>query len=152
MDASAKLALTVATWFGCGRSPIAPGTVGSFGALPLHWLLRRASPLTHAAVTVAVTLLGVWAAGRAAEELGEEDPSAVVIDEVAGTLIALGLCGGPSKARSVAAFVLFRVLDIWKPSVIARAEKLRPAGLGIMADDVLAGAIAGLSLRFLLRR
>ena len=137
----------LATWFGSGKSPIAPGTVGSLATLPLHLLLRRCGGLHYAAVTITLTAAGVWAADRVAAELGDKDPSSVVIDEVVGTLLALGLCGPAGVVAEIAAFALFRVLDITKPGIIDRAQRLRPAGLGIMADDVLAGIGAGLVVR-----
>lgn len=137
----------LATWFGCGHSPIAPGTVGSIGALPLHFALRFLGPIPHAAATVALTIAGTWAAQRVALSLNDDDPSAVVIDEVAGTLLALGLARPTGLIGELAALALFRVFDITKPGVIDRAQNLRPAGVGIMADDVLAGVLAGVVVR-----
>jgi phosphatidylglycerophosphatase A len=81
------------------------------------------------------------------DALGEEDPQAVVIDEVAGTLLAMGIARPAGIIGELAAFALFRVLDITKPGVIDRAQRLRPEGLGIMADDVLAGLGAGVAIR-----
>jgi phosphatidylglycerophosphatase A len=135
------------TWFGCGHSPIAPGTVGSLGTLPLHFALRALGPVPHTIVTLALTAVGVWAAQRVSDSLGEEDPSSVVIDEVAGTLLAMGIARPAGIVGELAALALFRVLDITKPGVIDRAQGLRPAGVGIMADDVLAGVGAGVAIR-----
>jgi phosphatidylglycerophosphatase A len=98
---------------------------------------------------VALTGAGTWAAHRHAQQLGIEDPPSVVIDEVVGTLIALGLVRQRGVAAGLLALALFRALDIWKPGAIDRAQSLRPTGVGIMADDVLAGAIAGLTVRWL---
>jgi phosphatidylglycerophosphatase A len=139
----------LATWFGCGNLPVAPGTMGALGALPLHIGLRALGPIPHAIGSIAVTVLGVWAAQRVAEASGDDDPSSVVIDEVAGTLIALGLAAPAGVAAQVAAFLAFRVLDIAKPGVIDDVQHWRPAGVGIMADDVLAGLGAGLFARLL---
>jgi phosphatidylglycerophosphatase A len=136
----------LATWFGCGASPIAPGTVGSFGTLPLFWLLDHTGAAVYWLVTLALTIVGTWAAEHTARALGDEDPSSVVIDEVVGTLLALGIAG-PGLAAHVAAFVLFRVFDITKPGPVDRVQHLRPAGVGIMADDVLAGVLAGALVR-----
>jgi phosphatidylglycerophosphatase A len=144
-----RITTWIATWFGCGFAPRAPGTVGSLGAVPLHLLLRHSHPLGHVLAVVAVTAVGIWTAGKVAEALGVEDPQIVVIDEVAGALIAMGLVRG-SFGAELAALVLFRVLDITKPGPIARAEHARPAGLGIMLDDLLAGLIAGLVIRWVL--
>lgn len=139
----------LATWFGCGKMPVAPGTMGALGALPLHIGLRALGPIPHAIGSIAITLLGTWAAQRVAEASGEEDPSSVVIDEVAGTLIALGLAASAGIGPQIAAFLAFRVLDIAKPGVIDDVQYWRPAGVGIMADDVLAGIAAGLFARLL---
>jgi phosphatidylglycerophosphatase A len=146
------LAALYTTWFGCGKAKIAPGTVGSLGAVPLHLLLRRVSPLGHAAAVVAVSALGIISSGRYAEALGEDDPPSAVIDEVAGTLIALGLVRGRGLGAGVLALVLFRALDIIKPGIIDDAQRVEPKGLGIMLDDLIAGLLAGLSVRALTRR
>lgn len=136
------LARWLATWFGCGLSPRAPGTVGSLGTLPLHLLLREGPGALHAGAVALVLGAGTWAAQRYASASGEQDPQRVVIDEVAGTLIALGCVRhGPFWLQALA-FLLFRLFDIWKPGPIRRVEHLQPTGVGIMADDVLAGSCA----------
>lgn len=144
MSAVTLLSHSIATWFGCGRSRIAPGTIGSFGALPLHFGLRALGPGPHAAATLFLTLLGVWAANRVAADLKDEDPGSVVIDEVVGTLLALGIAWPLGWPGQIAAFALFRLFDIVKPGPIDTVQRLRPPGVGIMADDVLAGIAAGL--------
>lgn len=141
----------IATWFGCGNSPIAPGTVGALGTLPLHFALKALGPQAQFLGAIAAVAAGVWAAQRTAAALGEKDPQRVVIDEVAGTLIAMGLCRGRSLTGELLAFVLFRVLDVVKPGVIDKAQNLKPAGVGIMADDVLAGIVAGVIARLVTR-
>lgn len=123
--------------------------MGSLGALPLHWVLSRLAPVPHAVIVAAVTAAGVWAAGRRAEVLCEKDPQSIVVDEVAGTLIALGLVRHQSLAVQLAALVLFRVFDITKPGPIDSAQHAKPIGLGIMADDILAGVAAGFAARWL---
>lgn len=147
MSASAAASL-LATWFGCGLSRLAPGTVGSIGAVPLHLLLRKLSPPLHAASVIAISAAGIWSAQREAQESGESDPQRVVIDEVAGTLIAMGLVRNRSLSRQLAALLLFRALDITKPGPIRAAERASPPGLGIMLDDLLAGLGAGVLARF----
>jgi phosphatidylglycerophosphatase A len=141
----------LATWFGCGRAPVAPGTAGTLGALPLYLLLSRLSPPLYWSSVAALTAAGYWASGKMAERLGEEDPSCVVIDEVAGSLLALGLVRGKGWRSALLALLLFRVLDIVKPPPVSLAERARPAGIGIMADDLVAGALAGLASRILTR-
>ena len=87
-----------------------------------------------------VTVVGIWAAGREAQRLGVKDPSSVVVDEVAGMLVAL--VGEPRTLPWVLAlFLLFRVMDIWKPTPIRQLEAL-PGGFGIVVDDLLAGVYA----------
>jgi len=90
-----------------------------------------------------MVLVGLVTSQRASVALGEEDPSEVVVDEVAGTLIALGMVRDLGLVAAALALVLFRVFDITKPGLIDRVQRLRPPGLGIMADDVLAGLLAG---------
>jgi phosphatidylglycerophosphatase A len=143
-----RLARTLATWFGCGSSPIAPGTVGTLGALPLHLALRAMGPIPYAAAVAAVSAVGVWASQREAERLKTEDPQSVVIDEVAGVLLALLLARGAGWKAEVAAVVLFRVFDIAKPGPVDRVQHLSPEGVGIMADDLLAGILAGVTARW----
>jgi phosphatidylglycerophosphatase A len=143
MAQAALPARLLATWFGCGLSPKAPGTVGSIGAVPLHVVLAMLGPLPHAAAIVALTAAGTWAANEVARAEGIEDPQKVVIDEVAGTLIAMGMVSGSSWGIRLLALALFRVLDITKPGPIDTVQRLEPPGVGIMADDVLAGLAAG---------
>jgi phosphatidylglycerophosphatase A len=142
-----SVARLFATWFGCGYSKVAPGTVGTLGALPFAYFLHGFGIVPYWAGTLLVTLLGVWASGEVAKELGTEDPQSVVIDEVSGVLIALGLASGLAFRQNFWLFGLavaaFRLFDIWKPGPIDSVQSL-PKGWGIMADDVLAGIAAGL--------
>jgi phosphatidylglycerophosphatase A len=132
-----RLAYLIAIWFGCGLSPIAPGTVGSLGVLPLYFAVRGGGPLAIVAAAVVVTLVGVWAADVAAREARLKDPQFIVVDEAAGTLIALA-AAPPSVLGVVVAVGLFRLFDITKPFPARRMEKL-PGGWGIVLDDVVAG-------------
>ncbi|HEY4104863.1 MAG TPA: phosphatidylglycerophosphatase A [Polyangiaceae bacterium] len=133
----------LATWFGCGRSKLAPGTMGSFGAVPLHLGLRLLPLPLHIAAIAGVTAIGVWSANEMAKAMGVEDPQCVVIDEVAGTLIAMGMVKNSSISVQLLALGLFRLFDVWKPGVIDTVQNAKPEGVGIMADDVLAGLLAG---------
>ena len=140
---SDQLVLLIGQWFYTGRARYAPGTVGSLGAIPLFLLARDGSKLSYWTLTLVVSLLGIYVSDRCALILEDKDPSSVVIDEVAGVLIALGcVAHGPNWLLGVA-WILFRLLDITKPWLIDRAQYLKPAGLGIMADDLLAGLCAG---------
>ena len=163
------LALGVATC-GVGYLPLAPGTWGSALGVGLYLSLRAAServfvtatargwsaPVLESVRTTAllwlvllITGAGVWAATRAERLLGRKDPGAVVVDEVAGQLIAFLFVPFDAGAWAiVAGFVAFRLFDIWKPYPVRRLEAL-PSGLGIMADDVLAGIYAALLMSLL---
>jgi phosphatidylglycerophosphatase A len=143
MTLTDRVAFVLGTWFGCGESKVAPGTVGSIGAVPLHFLLQRLPIGLHWSGILALSLMGIWASERMARALHAKDPQRVVIDEVAGTLIAMGMVGDFSPWAGVAALVVFRIFDITKPGPIRRAEDAQPPGLGIMLDDLLAGACAG---------
>jgi phosphatidylglycerophosphatase A len=145
---ASAFANAIATWFGCGLSPFAPGTFGSLGALvPAILLVRYAGwrPWYFAVLAVALTPLGIWAAGRRAIELGKEDPGSVVVDEVIGQWIALAGAASLHWAGWIAAFALFRTFDIWKPPPVRQLERLH-GGLGIVADDVMAGIYGALVL------
>ena len=117
--------------------------MGSLGAVPLHLALSMLGPVPHVAAVVALTAAGTWAANEIARAEGIEDPQKVVIDEVAGTLIAMGMVSGSSWGIRLLALALFRLLDITKPGPIDSVQRLEPPGVGIMADDVLAGLAAG---------
>jgi len=133
----------LSTWFGCGASKLAPGTMGSFGAIPVHLGLRLLPLPIHLAAVAGITALGVWSANEMSKAMGVEDPQCVVIDEVAGTLIAMSMVRHGPVGVQVLALGLFRLFDIWKPSVIDTVQHAKPEGVGIMADDVLAGLLAG---------
>jgi phosphatidylglycerophosphatase A len=138
-------AWAIGTFFGAGFLKPGPGTYGSAAALIL-WIgaaqtLHPAHlPLYTAIAAVVATLIGIPAATIVARESGREDPGHVVIDEVAGQLIALIFCP-PDWAHAILALLLFRLFDILKPPPIRQLERL-PAGTGIMLDDVAAGLLA----------
>lgn len=140
------VAVAAATGAGIGRFPVAPGTIGSIPGLALAWALWTvAGPWAVVAGAALVTAVGTWAAGRVAMAWGVEDPGAVVVDEIAGQMVALFFLA-PTPATLVASFLLFRIFDVWKPWPASRLEKL-PGGSGIMADDLAAGAMANLVLQ-----
>jgi phosphatidylglycerophosphatase A len=123
-----------------------PGTVGSLPPAALVWLLAPGDVAVAAAAAL-VAGLGVWAGGREERRIGRHDPSAVVVDEVAGMLVAL--VGHPRTAVvCLVLFLLFRVMDVWKPVPIRWLQVL-PGGWGIVADDLLAGVYANLAGRAL---
>lgn len=109
----------------------------------MHFALTRLGPAPHAAAIIALSLAGTWAANSVARAEGIEDPQKVVVDEVCGTLIAMGMVSGAGVGLKLLALVLFRVLDIVKPGPIHSVQRLEPPGIGVMADDILAGLVAG---------
>ena len=142
----------IATVGGVGLLRPAPGTWGTLAALPLAWALHAAGGFALLAVaTLAVTALGWWAVDRAAQGLADPDASEFVIDEVAGMWLALWPVSLGAAMRGVdvlalwpgwvAAFLLFRLFDIWKPGPVGRADRMGTPW-GVMADDLLAGVFA----------
>jgi phosphatidylglycerophosphatase A len=147
MTGTQRLARILSIWFGCGRSPIAPGTVGTIGALPLWLAVRSGGPLAIFATAVAITFVGVWSSGVVSRTTGIKDPQFVVIDEVAGVLFALA-AAPPTTRGTIAAVVFFRLFDMTKLFPANRAEKL-PGGWGIVLDDVVAGLQAAVVVQIL---
>lgn len=162
-----RLALAVTT-FGVGYLPLAPGTWGSAVGVAIYLGVEAFNftwvdhfSLAHGFSTAAATasanavigiaflifcLLGVWAAGRSTELLGNTDPPEAVVDEVIGVLITfLFIPFTASWGFILAGFLLFRLFDIWKPYPIDDLQGL-PAGIGVCADDILAGVYAGVCL------
>ena len=140
------LALGVATLLGAGKSPVIPGTAGTLASLPLALLSAAFLPLpAYAVLTLAISLVGIWAAGRTSATLGIKDPGVVVIDETAGLFVTfLGIPVGWTAAAL--GFFCFRAMDILKPPPARQAEAL-PSGWGIMLDDLMAGVYANLLVR-----
>ena len=144
---SRRLALVVSTWFGCGLSPVAPGTVGSAAAVAIAVVLNQWHgwrPLYLLTLTCALLAPAIWAAGATARIRETEDPGIVVVDEVIGQWIALS-AAAPGWKSYLAGFLLFRLFDIWKPPPVRQLERLN-GGLGIVADDAMAGLYAALVL------
>jgi phosphatidylglycerophosphatase A len=152
--ASPLWATLTATLFGIGRLHPGPGTWGSAAAVLLWAILAHAlNPALRLPVVVAlallITIIGIPAATRVARASGSKDPQFVVIDEVAGQLIAL--TGVPLAWKTfLAGFILFRVFDILKPPPVRQLERL-PEGAGIVLDDVAAGLYALGVMQLLLR-
>lgn len=145
---SNPLALILATWFGCGLAPKAPGTAGALGALPFAWLWLtsiQASPIWMLLPVVLLTAPSIWAANRVAIDKGLDDPQIVVVDEVLGTWIAIAGATVLNWKSIALAFLLFRLFDIWKPQPVRMLEGLH-GGTGIIADDLMAGLYAAVVL------
>ncbi|MFN3418030.1 MAG: phosphatidylglycerophosphatase A [Pyrinomonadaceae bacterium] len=154
------------TTFGVGYFPFAPGTIGSALGVMIYlfaeWAesaargisVNQLSPESFGAFKVAINsaallifcIVGIWAAGRSTELLGDADPSAAIVDEIIGQLITfLFVPFSISWEFILAGFLLFRLFDIWKPYPIDSLQSL-PGGIGVCADDILAGVYAGISL------
>jgi len=135
-----RLILAVATWGGVGFLPFMPGTWGTLAAVPLWWLLAQSGPWGYGLGVAALLVMALWAAGPAQEYLGRKDHPAIVVDEVAGLLVALAWT--PVKWQWILiGFVLFRLFDIWKPFPVKYWERL-PGGWGVVLDDLAAGLLA----------
>jgi len=140
------LALAIATTFGVGYVPVAPGTFGSAAGLAL-WLVLPASLWVHAATIAALFAMGSIAGNVAERHFGRTDPRQIVIDEVMGMLITLFL-NPVGWLGAFLGFLLFRATDVIKPYPANRLERL-PGGVGVMADDAMAAIYANLALRVL---
>lgn len=160
------LAMGLTTW-GVGYMPLAPGTFGSLVGVLIYLLVaaleaRVAGVLLEAGWRLAqitawlgalnllllllFCLLGIWACGRAVEIFRDKDPSQAVVDEVMGQLLVFVFVPfGISLYLVLAGFLLFRLFDIWKPYPIDALQNL-PAGIGVCADDLLAGVYSGICL------
>jgi len=143
-----RAANLISTWFGCGYAPVAPETVGSLAGVAIAWLLVRYAawqPLWFVLLVVVFTAPAIWAAGVTARSLNQEDPGLVVVDEVLGQWLTLAGARALNLKSWIAAFILFRLFDVWKPVPVRNLERL-PGGAGIVADDLMAGVYAALVL------
>jgi len=130
-----------------GLSPKAPGTVGSFVSLILALLLLQYISITTLfLLALLISVISVKQIDIYEKDVGVHDGSEIVIDELAGMWIALGIANATADNYIIAglAFVYFRIFDIWKPSVIGKIDRDVKGGWGVMGDDMLAGLFAGL--------
>lgn len=137
--------------FGSGLIPLMPGTFGTLAGLPLVYLLSFTDFYTYLAVTIAVSLVGIWLCGKTAHDMQVHDHGSIVWDEIAGLLVTM-LAVPVTALTLFLGFVLFRVFDIWKPWPISLFDKYIGGGLGIMLDDIIAGlfALGGMHLLLML--
>lgn len=142
--APSRLAAFVATCAFIGRVPVAPGTAGAAAGLVAFLLTRNLPGSLPVALFVVAVAVGLWAGARHAKDLRQPDPRSVVVDEFCGMWLAL-VGTNPSVLVMAAAFVAFRFLDIVKPPPIRQVERL-PGGIGIMADDLVAGGVVRIVL------
>ncbi len=136
-----RIALTLATWFGAGFSPVAPGTAGTLAALPLAWVAGGLAVGPQLLLLALLLLVAVPSAHAAGRWFGVVDARQIVIDEVAGLLVTM--LGVPMSLRSLLlGFALFRLFDIVKPWPVSFFDRKVKNGFGVVFDDVMAGLYA----------
>src|SRR5512133_2972980 len=127
----------LAAWGPCGYAPVAPGTFGTLGAIPLYLALTRLPPAAYVGVTAALTALAIAAAARAGDYWQVPDASPIVVDEVVGFLVTMMFVPF-SWAALAAGFVAFRAFDVLKPWPASAFDRVK-TGFGVVMDDVAAG-------------
>ncbi|RUO68396.1 phosphatidylglycerophosphatase A [Idiomarina ramblicola] len=135
----------LALGFGSGLAPKAPGTFGTLVGIPLVFLLASLSWWEYLLALVVMTLAGIWICQYTAKAMGEHDHPAIVWDEIVGYAVAM-FALPVEPVWLLAAFILFRIFDIWKPGPIGWADKKLHGGSGIMMDDVFAGIFSAVLL------
>lgn len=135
----------IAAGFGAGYTPIAPGTFGTLAAIPLAWCISLLDPAVSAALTVLFIAFAVWVCDGAAAAVKEKDPGWIVLDEIAGFVVAT-LWVKPGPLSYGAAFFLFRLFDIIKPPPVGWIDRSGRGGTAIVFDDVAAGLMTRLAL------
>ena len=139
-------ASVIATWFGAGLAPKAPGTWGSIAALPFAWAIQYWAGSAGLVLAATLVFLIGWAASnRLVAASGIEDPQSIVVDEVVGQWLTLA-CGPLSIPAYLIGLLLFRAADITKPFPAGWADRRVGGGLGVMLDDVLAALYSGFGL------
>ncbi len=148
MDLKEKIILFFATGGGLGRSPVVPGTFGTLAGIPFAIGLAFANESFTVFITVLLIAFAVWISDEAELILGEKDPGMIVIDEVAGYVVAMA--GIPVSFYSLAAgFFIFRFFDILKPSPVRNFERRFKGGAGVVLDDVIAGLFSFIVLKII---
>jgi len=141
--------LILATGFGVGYAPIAPGTVGTLIAVPIYYFLSNISSPVYEITLVGFFFLSVWISESAEIFFGKKDDRRIVIDEIMGFLITM-VWVPKTAILIVIGFFLFRFFDILKPFPIRRLEKGLKGGYGVVLDDVMAGVYANIVLQIIL--
>jgi len=142
--------MILATWFGSGYSPVAPGTAGTLAAIPFYLLLSPLPIVPYLSLTILFIIVSSLVASRADLITGCHDPKIVVIDEVAGYLVTMtGV--DPTPRTIVIGFFLFRFFDVLKPFPANVIDARVPGGAGVVLDDVAAGIYAAVALHLLAR-
>jgi phosphatidylglycerophosphatase A len=136
----------IATAGGAGYSPVAPGTCGTLVTIPLAWACRGSDTLAYLGVVLLVTMVGIAAAHLADRAWGTHDSGRIVIDEVAGYLLTVAFVDRSSGWVLAIGFVVFRALDIIKPPPVRWLDEHLPGGVGVVLDDVAAGAMGAAAM------
>lgn len=145
-----SLVKVLATWFGSGLSPVAPGTFGTAAAIPLYLLLAPLPLPWYLAFLVIFSVAACWVADRAEAIYERQDPGLIVIDEVAGFILTMA--GVPFGWKEIlAGFLLFRFFDVVKPFPARTIDRRMKNGCGVVLDDLAAGVYACLALHLLTR-
>lgn len=148
MNFRERVVIFLSSGLGLGNLPFAPGSFGALLGVAIGYALAGGGFLSASLAVLAVVLASVWVAGRAERLLGRKDDRRIVIDEVAGMLVAVA--GLPADAVNlVLGFLLFRLLDVVKPFPARLVEVKLPGGWGIVLDDVVAGVYSNLCLRII---
>lgn len=134
--------------FGSGLAPKAPGTFGTLAAIPVFYLMQPLGLISYLLLTVLFFIVGIWFCQKTVDWLQQDDPSAIVWDEIVGYLITM-IAAPTGWLWIVLGFVLFRIFDIWKPWPVSLADKQLHGGFGVMLDDVIAGLYALLILQLI---
>jgi len=143
-----RIGLFIATCGYLGYVPVAPGTFGSAAGLVVFAAVRwSGSPALELAVIILLFAVGVWSANAAERHFGGVDPAPVILDEVVGMLITLAFLP-VNVTGAVVGFLLFRLFDVVKPWPANRLEAVH-GGLGVMADDAMAGVYGNVAMRLL---
>ena len=141
-----RILISIATFFGIGKFPKAPGTMGTLATIPLWYLLVQLGTIPYMLVTFLLIPLGAIAAQAYENASQTHDSKEIVIDEVVGFLITMTLV--PVTWQSVIfGFILFRFFDIVKPGLIRQLDQKVPGGFGVMADDIAAGIISSILMQ-----
>lgn len=143
-----SLVRTFGTWFGCGCAPKAPGTFGTVGALPLVWLASLMGDFPYMGFTLVFSAASILIAQKFEDDFGggRHDLPEFVMDEVAGFLVTMAMVPF-TWSFVLMGFVLFRLLDALKPYPISWFDRKVPGGVGVVADDLVAGIAANILLQ-----
>ncbi|MGH7884461.1 MAG: phosphatidylglycerophosphatase A family protein [Thermodesulfobacteriota bacterium] len=143
-----RISILLSTFFYLGKSPFAPGTVGTFGAIALYYLLiQPGSLIFYSFFTFLFIIISFYVSNRSIEILGEDDPGEIVIDEVCGFLVSMFMIPF-GLTNIILGFFLFRFFDILKPYPVRKFERL-PKGYGVVMDDVAAGVYTNIILHII---